>query len=112
MVAVKVWQCEGSFFQAQWPLKERHLSLVLNVHLRKLVPTSRRTSCMCVSVSLKMDPDLISGPNGKQREVVDFFKNTLLGSHKGRNKAKKYISNAPRTYLLSVSEANMIGLSS
>ena len=53
-----------------------------------------------------MDPDLISGPDGKQREVMDF---SLSEEHTlGQpywNKAKKYISNAPRTYLLSISEA-------
>ena len=86
---------------------------MLNVHLWKLVRNSHRTSCVCISISLKMDPDLISGPDGKQREVMDFFlseKHTLGQPY--WNKAKKYISNAPRTYLLSISEANMIGLSS
>ena len=86
--------------------KERHLSFVLNVELWKLVPNSHRTSYVCIIISLKMDPDLISGPDGKQREVMDF---SLSEEHTlGQpywNKAKKYISNAPRTYLLSISEA-------
>ena len=60
-----------------------------------------------------MDPDLISGPDGKQREVMDYFlspKNTLGQPY--WNKVKKYILNPPRTYLLSISEANIFGLSS
>ena len=43
-----------------------------------------------------MDPDLISGPDGKQREVVDF---SLTEEHAlGQpywNKAKKYIAPGP-----------------
>ena len=60
-----------------------------------------------------MDPDLISGPDGKQREVMDFFltEEHALGQPYW-NKAKKYITDAPRTYLLLISEANMVGLSS
>ena len=56
-----------------------------------------------------MDPDLISGPDGKQREVMDFFfpKNTL--GQPCWNKAKKYILNPPRTYLILISEANIFG---
>ena len=41
-----------------------------------------------------MDPDLISGPDGKQREVMDYFlspKNTLGQPY--WNKVKKYILN-------------------
>ena len=94
MVVVNVWQCEGSFFQAQWPFfffflfffKERHLSFALNVELWKLVPNSSRTSCVRISISLKMDPDLISGPDGKQKRSRDCFsslKNIHLGSHIG-----------------------------
>ena len=60
-----------------------------------------------------MDPDLISGPDGKQREVMDFSltEKHALGQQYW-NKAKKYISNAPMSYLLLISGANMIGLSS
>ena len=113
MVAVKVWQCGGSFFQVLWPLKERHLSFALNVELWKLVPNSHRTFCVRISISLKMDPDLIFGPDGKQIEVVDFFlsEEHTLGQPYW-NKAKKYISNAPRTCLLLISVANMVSLSS
>ena len=63
-----------------------------------------------------MEPDLISGPDGKRREVMDFFFFFLSEEHTlGQphwNKAKKYILNPPRTYLLSISEANIFGLSS
>ena len=92
---------------------KRHLSFALNVELWQLAPNSHRTSCVHISISLKMDPDLISGPDGKQREVMDFSltEKHALGQQYW-NKAKKYISNAPRTYLVLISEANMIGLSS
>ena len=73
MNAVKVWQCEGRFFQAQWPLTEKDiiLSVALNTERWKLVPNSHRTPCVCFSISLEMDPDLISSPDGKQREVME-----------------------------------------
>ena len=89
------------------------MSVTLNTQRWKLVSNSPTTSCVCISISLEMDPDLISGPDGKQREVMDYFhspKNTLGQPY--WNKVKKYILNPPRTYLLSISEANMIGLSS
>ena len=61
-----------------------------------------------------MDPDLISGPDGKQKRSHEFFflSEEQTPGQPYWNKAKMYISDAPRTYLLLNSEANMIGLSS
>ena len=103
--------------------RERHLIFALNTERGKLAPNSHRTSCMCISISLEMDPDLVSGPNGKQREVMLFF--TPEGYTLGQpdwNRAKMYISTAPPPHyslppppsgpMLSISEADIIGLSS
>ena len=97
--------------------REGHLSVALNTQRWKLVPNSPRTSCVCISISLEMDPDLISGPDGKQREVMDFFfsEEHTLGQPYW-NKAKKYILTPlppPSPHLFtSISEANIFGLSS
>ena len=84
--------------------RERHLIFALNTERGKLAPNSHRTSCVCISISLEMDSDLVSGPNGKQREVMLFF--TPEGYTLGQpywNRAKMYISPPPpppnfRTY--------------
>ena len=49
-----------------------------------------------------MDPDLISGPDGKQKRSHEFFflSEEQTPGQPYWNKAKMYISNAPRTYLL------------